>query len=143
MEIKRFVDKEKVVYLAGPFSSDLKVIEKHREVLHDYYTYLIYDRYNQPVFGPITQSGRLSKKFGLSGKYDYWKAQDRAMVKKCDAVWVMAIDGWEDSIGVEDELALAKELGKQVLFIEERDEKLYVHEGLSIAYGTLRAEEVK
>lgn len=141
MNIRDFVNEEKLVYLAGPYSHPDKHVQQIREVLHNDYTFLIYDVYKQPVFGPITQSAVLAENYNLSGAYDYWKQMDRMMVRKCDAVWVIAIPGWKESIGVTDELNLARKLKKEILFIEEKEGEIIINKKLSRQYGTLKRKK--
>lgn len=41
------------------------------------------------------------------------------MLTRCDEVVVLMLPGWETSVGVRDEIAVARELGKPVRFLSE------------------------
>lgn len=80
------------------------------------------------VFSPLTHSHPVSE-LGLAPHFDwdFWQRQDFAMIRKADEFWVLTIPGWQKSVGVQDELKLATELGKPINycgleFIQQRDE---------------------
>jgi len=43
---------------------------------------------------------------------------DRAFLEMCSEVWVLTLDGWRESEGVQAEMAMARELGKPVVVVE-------------------------
>lgn len=43
---------------------------------------------------------------------------DRAFIKNASGVIVLMLDGWRESIGVKDEIKLAKELRLPIMYIE-------------------------
>ena len=47
----------------------------------------------------------------------FWARYDRSVLARCDAVAVLTLDGWEDSVGVQAELAIAGELGLLVRYV--------------------------
>ena len=48
-------------------------------------------------------------------KFDY------EFIDKCEKVVVVMMEGWEDSVGIKNEIALAKRIGRPVSFIEYND----------------------
>lgn len=48
--------------------------------------------------------------------YEDWKTRCRLLLGRCDAVLVLKFKGWEKSVGVSDEIAMAKELKLKVLY---------------------------
>jgi hypothetical protein len=54
----------------------------------------------------------------LPGTWAYWERMDREMLSICSELWIMKLDGWEDSEGLQDEIAIASEWRKPVVFIE-------------------------
>jgi hypothetical protein len=66
----------------------------------------------------LDKHSRLPFNSALRGDYDFWKRQAETMIKVCDKVVVIKMDGWETSSGVTQELALAKSLGKPIEYIE-------------------------
>ncbi len=51
--------------------------------------------------------------------WDFWNKLDTLMIRKSDAFWVFALDGWRLSIGVQEELKLAKMLQLPISFVDE------------------------
>jgi hypothetical protein len=70
------------------------------------------------VFSPIAHSHPLAAGWGLPVGFDYWEQFDRRMIAACDEVYVLKIDGWLLSTGVQAEIAIAAELHKPITFIE-------------------------
>lgn len=54
---------------------------------------------------------------GVPGDWSFWSRLDRAMIERCDAVHVLALPGWDTSVGVRQEVLLARSLGKPVTFV--------------------------
>lgn len=54
---------------------------------------------------------------GYGADYEAWKTRCRALLPKCDVIWVLQFPDWERSVGVADEVQFAKELGLQVVYI--------------------------
>ncbi len=49
--------------------------------------------------------------------WEFWAAYDLTFIKWCDKVYVYMQDGWEESVGVTAEIAIAKELNKPIIYI--------------------------
>jgi len=69
------------------------------------------------VVAPIVQRHPLVR-FGVPGDWSFWAPLAREYVARCDEVLVLQIDGWRESQGVRAELALARELGRRVDYLE-------------------------
>lgn len=48
----------------------------------------------------------------------WWMQWCRELMKKCVAIDVLMIDGWEDSLGVQEEIKFAKSLNIKINYIE-------------------------
>lgn len=70
------------------------------------------------VFSPIAHTHPIALAGDLPRGWDYWEAFDRKMIAACDGVLVLRLDGWDKSKGVTAEIAIAKELGKPVAYID-------------------------
>jgi hypothetical protein len=55
--------------------------------------------------------------YGLPADWSFWQHYDRALLARCDEVLVLMLPGWRESIGVREELRLARELGKPVRYL--------------------------
>ena len=77
-------------------------------------------RAGQVVFSPIVHSHPLVE-YGLPPDWDFWQRCDREHLQHCDEVFVLMLDGWRDSAGVQAEVRLAEELGKPVSYLDPED----------------------
>ena len=67
------------------------------------------------VFSPISHTHPIAVECGLPTDWDYWKVFDTAFIEWCDQLYVLCLDGWVSSKGVNAEIEIAKELGKPVV----------------------------
>lgn len=77
------------------------------------------------VFSPISHCYEIANEYGLPQEYEWWQEQDRHFVGLSDEVWVLSMEdtygGFTQSIGMQDEIEYAKELGIPVKFIKCED----------------------
>ncbi len=110
------LSKEFVYYFASPYTSPSDYIREQRylDVVK-----VATDLINQgfTLIEPIAMSHHHAQRFGLPSGYDFWKKRDRTFIERCDAVLVCMLDGWKESIGVNDEIQYARTLGKPVFYI--------------------------
>lgn len=73
------------------------------------------------VFSPISMSHPISKLGGLDGSWDTWKELDMEFIRWCDEVHVINFNdlATKNSVGVNDEVKYAKEIGKEVIYIQK------------------------
>lgn len=103
-----------MIYLASPYSHpDARVREERFRQACVATAELL--RLGHVVFSPIVHSHPLCE-FGLPGDWSWWERVDGEMLRRCDRVVVLMIDGWIDSLGVAAEIAMAHELGKPVRY---------------------------
>ena len=97
--------KLELIYLAAPYShDDEKVVEARVESVCKVDAILM-DR-GTFTFSPLLK--HFVKKHGnLPGDWNYWQDYCRVTLPKCSQVYVLALDGWEDSVGVREEIKLA------------------------------------
>lgn len=105
-----------MIYLASPYSHPDALIreQRFREACRAAAALL---RAGYAVFSPIAYSHALVE-HGLPTDWSFWARQDRKLLARCDEVVVLQLDGWIDSVGVQSEIALARELGKPLQFVE-------------------------
>jgi nucleoside 2-deoxyribosyltransferase len=73
------------------------------------------------VFSPIAHSHGVAdympEHIRLNG--DFWMEQDLPLLAKCDEIVVLCLEGWEQSSGVQQEIAFARERGIPVRRLQE------------------------
>lgn len=112
------LSKDKLYYLASPYSHKSEIVRAMRKFLVDAVgSQLVAQGIH--VFGPITESACYTKmEPTLDGAWDFWKAHDLLMLDRCDAMLVLTLKGWAQSVGVSAEIKYAKERGLDVLFLD-------------------------
>ncbi len=105
-----------ICYLAAPFSHpDLEVRQRRHEAVCRAAAELI--RAGRTVFSPISHSYGISR-YGLPLNWEFWQRLDLKYLEFCDEVIVLKIPGWQESVGVQAEIAAAQAMGKPVTFME-------------------------
>ena len=69
------------------------------------------------AYSTIAAMHHLTVKFSLPNDYEYWKDHCHKMISSAKEVYVLCLDGWENSVGVQDELSIARELNKKITYI--------------------------
>jgi hypothetical protein len=77
-------------------------------------------RSGKSVYSPIVSSHPLCH-YGLPIHWSFWQRHDLAFLALCGEVIVLRLDRWEQSIGVQAEIAAARTLGKPVSFLDVTD----------------------
>ena len=104
-----------IIYLASPYSHPDPAVREQRfhaacraavALLHA----------GRVVFSPIAHSHPLAQ-HSLPGNWQFWEQYDRKFLERCDEVVVLMLDGWEESVGVQAEIRIARELGKPVRYL--------------------------
>ena len=73
------------------------------------------------VYSPIVYTHEISCKYTLPTEYEFWEKSCRHSIDICDSLVVLKMQGWEDSIGITDEIKYAKEVGKEITYLECED----------------------
>jgi len=104
-----------MIYLASPYTHPDPVVreERFRAVCR-----LAADimRCGIHVFSPIAHSHPIAK-HGLPLDWEFWREYNFEFLRRCSALWVLMLDGWQESEGVQAEIKRARELGMQVMLI--------------------------
>jgi len=111
-----------VIYLASPYShSDPAVREQRfRDVCRGAAVLM---RAGHAVFSPIAHSHPLVE-HGLPTGWSFWERYDREHLDRCDEVVVLMLDGWEESVGVREEIRIAREMGKPIQYVAPEDARV-------------------
>jgi len=107
-----------VIYLASPYShADAEVeADRFRQVCAKTAEIM---RSGRMVFSPIAHSHPVMKHSdgGVGGDWESWARFDVWFIARCDELWVLMLDGYEESVGVQKEVYYAKSIGKAVRYI--------------------------
>ena len=114
-----------MIYLASPYSHpDHAVREwRFREACRAAAKLM---REGHAVFSPIAHSHCICA-YGLPTDWRFWEPFDRFQLQWCDEVFILMLDGWRESVGVQKEIQIAKEFGKRVRYVSpENDQEHFI-----------------
>lgn len=110
-----------LVYLATPYNHpDAEVRERRFREVNRVAGDMI--RRGEHVFSPISHTHPIALDGDLPKGWEFWRTYDRAMLRACGKLAVLMQDGWQESVGVQAEIAIAREMGLPVEFIEHNHE---------------------
>ncbi len=70
------------------------------------------------VFSPISHTHPIALHGGLPLGWDFWEQFDRWYIERCSGLYILMLDGWCDSVGVNAEIKLAYEYNKPISHLE-------------------------
>lgn len=104
-----------LIYLASPYSDPNHAVRETRYIQARVFTLWALNR-DLPLFSPIVYGHDFGQQLGTT--FEAWQSLNDAMVKACSQLWVLKIDGWENSRGVKHEITLARQLAKAILYVD-------------------------
>jgi hypothetical protein len=105
-----------LAYLASPYSHPDPLVKQMRLAIVNRVAAELLSQ-GMLIFSPLTYSVPLSQAGAHKGWVN-WKEFDFAMIARCDKIIVLKLPGWEESTGVNEEIAYAKELGLPIEWME-------------------------
>lgn len=110
-----------MIYLASPYSSSDLVIQLERaDLIARLCAKLLTKKYQ--VFSPIA-FGQLMLDYEpeLPTDAKYWEKYNAFFLKNCTEMWIILIQGWEKSLGVQAEIAFAKANNIKIKYVSVED----------------------
>lgn len=107
-----------MIYLASPFThkSD-DVMEARARAAMDYTARNIMA--GTMIYSPVAHS------YMMSGDYDIpwetWMRHCCLMLAKCAELWVLKLDGWQESEGIAVEIELAEKIGLPIKYVDPKE----------------------
>ena len=106
-----------LIYLASPYMDDCELIRKRRYLEATEVTAALIGR-GRHVFSPIVFCHPIALEYDRPKDSDYWISYNESMLKRCDDLYVLCINGVDTSVGVNREIIIAEEASIPMLFIE-------------------------
>jgi hypothetical protein len=105
-----------LIYLATPYSHPDPAMREGRYLMACKAASALLQQ-GLHVFSPIAHTHQIAQ-YGLPTGWDFWESYDRLYLDRCDALYVLKMDGWEESVGVQAEIRIMEEMGKPVTYLE-------------------------
>jgi hypothetical protein len=109
-----------LTYLASPYSHPDPDVMHHRYELACAAAGVLM-KCGHKVFAPIAHSHRIGQLIGSSVDHDFWLEQDFAILRHCDQMLVLLINGWKESKGVQAEIEFCKARAIPVEYLFPQD----------------------
>ena len=106
-----------MIYLASPYSHRDPIIRQRRFDLAVDYVSIVMLR-PQAIYSPIVHCHPVALKHKLPKGWDFWKLHDLAILRHADELQILCIPGWQDSVGVRNEINFAMSAGIRIAYIE-------------------------
>ena len=91
-----------LIYLASPYSHPSADVQDYRfRVVCRVAARLM--REGHLIFSPIAHSHSIATLGLLPHDFRFWGEFDKAMLKRCDALWILMLNGWLESRGILEE----------------------------------------
>ena len=104
-----------MIYLASPYSDPDQTVRELRFHANVRAAAKLL-RQGEAVFSPVVHGHPLSKQC-LPTDWSFWKSIDLTFLHACSEVVVLMLDGWDQSVGVSEEIAIAERAGKPVRYL--------------------------
>ena len=104
-----------IYYLATPYSHpDESVMHARFEAVCEFCARAL--RSGRIVYSPIVHNHPIATRHVFPRTWDFWKKFDLPILERCDVLWVLTLDGYLESVGVNAEIAHARGCGIPVLY---------------------------
>jgi len=105
-------------YLAAPYSHDDPDVRHSRFLTITAFAARLQER-GKNIFSPITHCHPMVHEIddAMDMSWEQWEQYDRLMLSFSSELIVMQLEGWNVSVGVTNEIKIAKEIGIPVLFV--------------------------
>lgn len=107
-----------MIYLASPYSHPSAQVRKARfNATQSFVAYCYRNRLQ--VFSPIVYSHQFVQ-YGLGTSAGDWDFLNREVMEWCAGIWVLKLEGWQESVGIAEEIRFFQSRGIQPEYKEFR-----------------------
>ena len=105
-----------MIYLASPYSSKNTSVQKARfqDVAR---VASFFMKQNYQIFSPIAHTHPIAE-YGLPRGWEFWAEFDEWFISRCNEIWVLMLEGWKESTGVNAEIKLAEKFNKKIRYVD-------------------------
>lgn len=130
-----------ISYLGAPYThTNPEVVKNRVAIINAVAAHLM--RKGHVIFSPISHSHPVNASGIIpreESTWDFWRKQDLAFLIKANNLFILKLKGWEKSIGLQSEIAVAEATKKVVMAIN-----IYIEDNkFIIRRGAMPKEELK
>ena len=111
--------KKSLIYLAGPYTHVDPTIMNYRYSEHCRIAAHLLGR-GELIYSPISETVAIAKFLGETS-WDFWREKDLDQLKRCDELYVILLDGYKQSLGVQGEVKFALQNIITISFIDPKE----------------------
>lgn len=111
------MDIKPLVYVASPYSHHDKEIEQYRHTFVSAFTATLNSN-GVIAISPIVYGLKLIEYKEMPSDWDFWKTFCLSLLDKCDILFVLKLEGYDTSPGVQAEIQYAMDKGKEIRYID-------------------------
>ncbi len=117
----------KMVYLASPYTHPDKQVQADRflTVVKACGWLMVNATQVQMIYSPIVHTHPIADACTLPGHWQFWETCDKALLSRCNEIWVFCIPGWTKSTGVKAERKIASDYGLATRFVVAQPDGTY------------------
>lgn len=104
-----------MIYLASPYTHKDKDVVHARVLETQRAAVKLWVGYEKVIFSPILHWHHAAIDNDLPTDAESWHAYNSAMMRRCDALYILPLDGWEQSKGMKAEIELAEQLNLPIV----------------------------
>jgi len=105
-----------MIYVASPYSDPDEDLQRQRYLaVRKVMGKLMHKQL--PVFSPILHCHNIAILFDLPSDAKYWQDYNTAFLRKADAMYIVCLEGWRSSKGVQQETDLAQLLNIPIEYV--------------------------
>jgi len=108
-----------MIYVASPYSHiDPHVRQERYEAVAALCAHFFHQPGHEPLFSPIVYGHNLALEYSMPTEAAAWLKFNLSMLRHSSAIWIMKLDGWNESKGVAKEIRAAQDLYLPLHFID-------------------------
>jgi hypothetical protein len=108
-----------MIFLSFPYSDPNPLVIRQRVSLAEKIAASMI-KSGMPIISPVLHWHHLLQRFDIPTTYEYWERYCYDMLKMSDILFILMMDGWDNSAGIQGEIRDANKLGIKIMYHEIR-----------------------
>lgn len=120
-----------LIFLASPYTHPDPAVRYERYAKAKKFVIERIREHRENIYSPIVYTHPLVQAGAGDGGFKYWKNFNRTMLVASTELWILTLDGWEESLGIRYEITIAIQLKipKSKIGADTHALSQYIHDG--------------